>query len=55
MRLALEIVGWWTILSCVLGTCGAWLFFYGKRRRDRAEREIARLGAQSGAAPIFQE
>jgi hypothetical protein len=31
--LALKIIGWWVLLSCVLGSCLAWLFFYGERQR----------------------
>jgi hypothetical protein len=28
----LEAAGWWVVLSCVLGPCATWLFFYGERR-----------------------
>jgi len=31
--LALKILGLWILLSCMLGPCLAWLFFYGERQR----------------------
>ena len=34
--LAFKIIGWWLLLSCTLGPCLTWLFFYGKRRRKQA-------------------
>jgi len=35
--LALKIMGWWVLLSCTLGPCLTWLFFYGKRQRKQAK------------------
>jgi hypothetical protein len=32
----LEVAGWWILLSCVLGPCATWLFFYGERRAREA-------------------
>jgi hypothetical protein len=32
MALALKIIGWWVLLSCTLGPCLTWLFFYGERQ-----------------------
>ena len=36
MALALKIIGLWVLLSCTLGPCLTWLFFYGKRQRKYA-------------------
>src|SRR6516162_4661471 len=33
MALALKIIGWWMLLSCTLGPCLTWRFFYGERQR----------------------
>jgi hypothetical protein len=32
MKIVLEIVAWWILLSCTLGTCLTWAWFYPKRR-----------------------
>lgn len=36
MKPALEIIGWWMLLSCTLGPLATWMLFYGKRRRRAA-------------------
>jgi hypothetical protein len=35
MELALKIIGYWVLLSCTLGPCLSWLFFYGERKNRR--------------------
>ena len=35
MELALKIIGYWVLLSCTLGPCLTWLFFYRKRQNRR--------------------
>jgi hypothetical protein len=37
MALALKIMGWWVFLSCTLGPCLTWLFFYGERQRKQTK------------------
>lgn len=34
----LEAIGFWFVLSCLLGPCVTWMFFYGKRQARTAER-----------------
>jgi hypothetical protein len=36
--LTLKIIGWWVLLSCTLGPCLTWLFFYGERQREQAKK-----------------
>ena len=42
MTTILHIIGWWVLLSCTLGPCLSWLFFYGARadRTAAAEQEF---------------
>jgi hypothetical protein len=38
MSLAMKILGLWVPLSCTLGPCLTWLFFYGERQGKQAKR-----------------
>lgn len=39
MRTIIQIVGWWTLLSCTIGPLLTWVFFWGDRtQRDGVER-----------------
>ena len=40
MALALKIIGWWVLLSCTLGPCLTWLFFYGERESRQAKDRL---------------
>jgi hypothetical protein len=45
--LALKIIGSWVLLSCTLGPCFTWLFFYGKRHRKQAKDRRLPIGNPS--------
>jgi hypothetical protein len=47
MELALKIIGWWVLLSCTLGPCLTWLFFYGERQRSQGKDRRVPIGNPS--------
>jgi hypothetical protein len=52
MALALEIIGWWVLLSCTLGPCLTWLFFYGERQSSQGKNRRVPMGNPS-SDPAF--
>ena len=38
--------GWWVLLSCTLGPCLTWLFFYGERQRKQAKDRRMPVGGE---------
>jgi hypothetical protein len=48
MRILFEIVIAWAVLSCTLGPCFCWLFFYGARQKLR-ERKLNRAALRFGS------
>ena len=58
MKLVLEIIGSWILLSCVVGPCLTWAFFYSKRRAQDTrtpERRNVRKVRYDGAAVQIHE
>jgi hypothetical protein len=47
MALVLKILGWWVVLSCTLGPCLTWLFFYSKRQRRQVRDRRMPIGNPS--------
>jgi hypothetical protein len=56
MRIVIEIVVGWVILSCTLGPALTWALFYGKRRArvQRANRVLDESPAHSAQADALE-
>ena len=44
MRTVIQIVAWWTLLSCTIGPLLTWVFFWGERKQRDGHLIEARRG-----------
>jgi len=52
MALAFKIIGLWVLLSCTLGPCLTWLFFYSKRQRRQVKDRRLPIGNPSSRRAV---
>jgi hypothetical protein len=52
MLLALKIFGVWLLVSCTLGPCLTWLFFFGVRRENDRDEDHSNHKCGAPVAPL---